>query len=102
MLAAGVDTFVLGCTHYPFALPLIRCLVGPDATVIDPAPAVARQVGRVLTGADLLAQRSQSGQVTLFTSADPQRLAVVAENLLGEPLPVRAVIWQEDGALALT
>ncbi|HOX29336.1 MAG TPA: hypothetical protein PLQ76_09310, partial [bacterium] len=48
MLAAGVDTIVLGCTHYPFVLPLIRRLVGPEVEVIDPAPAVARQVERVL------------------------------------------------------
>lgn len=92
MLDAGVDTFVLGCTHYPFALPLIRSLVGPEATIIDPAPAVARQVRRVLRQAGLLATRSQSGQTTLFTSADPQQLAMVAGQLLDERFPVRSVV----------
>jgi glutamate racemase len=101
MLAAGVDTFVLGCTHYPFALPLIRRLVGPEAAIIDPAPAVARQVKRVLAQAGLLADRAEPGQTTLFTSGDVERLGVVSERLLGETFPVRAVSWGEDGSLAL-
>ena len=44
MLAAGIDTVVLGCTHYPFVIPLIEEIAGPGVRVIDPAPAVARQV----------------------------------------------------------
>jgi glutamate racemase len=48
MLARGADTVVLGCTHYPFVIPLIQDLAGPEVRVIDPAPAVARQVRRVL------------------------------------------------------
>jgi glutamate racemase len=102
MLTAGVDTFVLGCTHYPFALEVIRRLVGPEATIIDPAPAVARQVRRVLKQADLLAGRTRLGQTTLYSSADPQRLATVAGRLLGQAFPVRAVSWGEDRSLALT
>ena len=48
LLEAGVDQLVLGCTHYPFLRPTIERLVGAGVAVIDPAPAVARQVGRVL------------------------------------------------------
>ena len=86
MLGAGVDTFVLGCTHYPFALGLIRRLVGPEATIIDPAPAVARQVRRVLEQSSLTADRTRLGKTTLFTSADSQRLSTVAGRLLGRAL----------------
>ena len=53
MLAQGADTVVLGCTHYPFVIPLIQQIVGPDVRVIDPAPAIARQVRRVLETQDL-------------------------------------------------
>ncbi len=42
MLAENIDTVVLGCTHYPFVIPLIQQIVGPEVRVIDPAPAVAR------------------------------------------------------------
>lgn len=48
MLAAGIDTVVLGCTHYPFVIPQIQKIVGPQVRVIDPAPAIARQMGHLL------------------------------------------------------
>jgi glutamate racemase len=48
LIEAGVDQLVLGCTHYPFLQPAIERVVGVNVAVIDPAPAVARQVGRVL------------------------------------------------------
>ena len=54
MLARGIDTVVLGCTHYPFVIPLIQSIAGPGVRVIDPAPAVARQVGRLLAASGLL------------------------------------------------
>jgi len=59
MLEKGVDTLVLGCTHYPFIAPLLRQLVGPDVQLIDPAPAVARQVARRLDEAMLLVPAPQ-------------------------------------------
>jgi glutamate racemase len=48
MMGQGIDTIVLGCTHYPFVIPLIQEIVGPSVRVIDPAPAVARQAQRIL------------------------------------------------------
>lgn len=48
MSEAGVDTYVLGCTHYPFVQDQILDLAGANSTIIDPAPAVARQLQRVL------------------------------------------------------
>src|SRR3990172_353729 len=41
MLEEDIDTVVLGCTHYPFVIPLIQRIVGDKVRVIDPAPAVA-------------------------------------------------------------
>ena len=48
MLKQGIDTVVLGCTHYPFVIPMIQEIAGPSVRVIDPAPAVARQAARLL------------------------------------------------------
>jgi glutamate racemase len=86
MLAAGADTLVLGCTHYPFVEPLIRRLAGPQVTIIDPAPAVVRQVGRVLARTGL--PGNGEGRVTAFTSADPDQLAHQITLLLGQAIPV--------------
>ncbi len=57
MLAASVDQIVLGCTHYPFLMPLIQQIVGSRAHIIDPAPAVADQVIRVLSAQDALREQ---------------------------------------------
>lgn len=48
MVEQGADHIVLGCTHYPFLAPLIERIADGRATVVNPAPAVARQAQRVL------------------------------------------------------
>ncbi len=48
LLDAGADTIVLGCTHYPFLLPVLQKVAGPGVRFIDPAPAVARRLVNVL------------------------------------------------------
>jgi glutamate racemase len=101
MLDARVDTLVLGCTHYPFVRPLIEEIAAAHSddrsvAIIDPAPAVARQVGRVLSQAGLLTNGRRSGSVHLFTSQDTGTLSVLAELALGEKLPVTEVRWRGD------
>ncbi len=93
MLAEGIDTVVLGCTHYPFVIPLIQEIAGPGVRVIDPAPAVARQTGRVLQARGLLAEGNRLAPVRFFTSGDPQALAALLPVMLGETAPVEQVIW---------
>ena len=48
MLAKDIDHLVLGCTHFPYLRPHIRRIVGDTVAILDPAPAVARQVERLL------------------------------------------------------
>ncbi len=92
MLAEGIDTIVLGCTHYPFAIPLIEEIAGPDVRVIDPAPAVARQLGRVLAGRGLLAE-GPARQARFITSGNPEALSAALEQLLGLHTTVEAAVW---------
>ena len=54
LLDEGADTIVLGCTHYPFLIDVIRKIAGPGVTVIDPAPAVARHLLEVMQEEGLL------------------------------------------------
>ncbi|MCS7009842.1 MAG: glutamate racemase [Anaerolineales bacterium] len=96
MLERGIDTVVLGCTHYPFVIPLIQEIVGAEVQVIDPAPAVARQTGRLLAERGALASGSEAGELRLFTSGDPKRLAALLPRLLGEVAPVHRVEWSDD------
>ncbi len=83
LLAEGADTLVLGCTHYPFLIPLIQQLVGPNIAIIDPSQAVARQLHWRLETADLLADRSTFGSERYFTSGAPERTLPVMVKLLG-------------------
>lgn len=95
MLAQGIDTVVLGCTHYPFVIPLIQEIVGSQVRVIDPAPAVARQVGRVLASRGLPGDNG-SGGVRYLTTGDPRRLEALLPRLVGEGGVVEKVNWGED------
>jgi glutamate racemase len=97
MLEEGIDTVVLGCTHYPFVIPLIQDIVGEPVRVIDPAPAIARQTGRLLAAYGLRNKSASDGRVVYLTSADPASLAASVSRLLGETSPLtRGVRW-EDG-----
>ncbi|MCD6401582.1 MAG: aspartate/glutamate racemase family protein, partial [Anaerolineales bacterium] len=94
MLAKGIDRVVLGCTHYPFVIPLIEEIVGNGVNVIDPAPAVARQVGRLLEKHRLANCRDSLGEVVYLTTGEPPILEQLVSGLLGVEGEVRGVTWQ--------
>jgi glutamate racemase len=98
MLEKGLDTVVLGCTHYPFVIPLIQEIVGPGVKVIDPAPAVARQVGRILEKHGwLLPANSPPGSLRMTTTGEADQLQQLAEDLTGEKVEVEKLHWQQNG-----
>ncbi len=93
MLARGIDTIVLGCTHYPFVIPLIQEIAGPQVRVIDPAPAVARQAGRLLALVGGQAEGRLDGKVDFFTSGRAEAFEHNLKQLLGETGAVHTVNW---------
>lgn len=98
-LAAGADTIVLACTHYPFLIETIRRMAGPGVSVIDPAPAVARHLGTVLDHHGLRRVTTHAGEHLFVTTGDPARFADALFRLTGVQGCVEAVGWQE-GSLA--
>ncbi|KAB7652046.1 glutamate racemase [Sutterella faecalis] len=84
LACAGADEIVLGCTHYPFLANAIS-RHAKDAHLIDPAPAVAEQLGRRLSDLDLLAPAIPDRQTGMdaamdefrATGADPLRESVL-------------------------
>lgn len=86
LVAARIDTLVLGCTHYPFLAPAIARIVGPEVKIIDPAPAVARQVGRVLARHGWLAEQQGRGQRVFYTSGAHTAFHEAMAHLLGDEL----------------
>ena len=97
MLQAGIDTVVLGCTHYPFVIPLIQEIAGPGVRVIDPAPAIARQTRRLLSqnGWGL----NGTGSIQCFTTGPVESMKLLVKQLLGDDLPVEHATW-EGGVLS--
>jgi len=94
MLKEGADTLVMGCTHFPFVIPLIREIAGEDVRVIDPAPAVARQVKRVLEAGGLLRASDSVGKTVFLTSAEAGKLEALLPKLLGMDSAVRRLHWR--------
>lgn len=101
LLAAGADTLVLGCTHYPFLLPAIVQIAGPQVEVIDPSPAVARQTGRVLAARGLENTPGRQASYTFCTTGDVPAFRALVKRLIDLPGTFVGLTWQEGGELAM-
>ncbi len=82
MMDQGVDTIVLGCTHYPFFERLISTITQGKATVIDPADAVAAQTGRVLSANNLTSDTDRQPVFHFYTTGAPS----IADKFLAETM----------------
>jgi len=96
LLERGVDQLVLGCTHYPFASDLISKVAGPAVDIIDPAPAVARQVQRVLTRMGMLTPEHDPTTHTFVTSGSPSLFTDQLHSLTGLDVPAQSAIWGDS------
>ena len=83
MLRAGIDTLVLACTHYPFVQPLIRKIVGDRVLIVDPAPAVTRQLARLLDQRGVRAPESTRATHRFMTSGEPAAMQRALRSLVG-------------------
>ncbi len=96
---AQADTIVLACTHYPFVIETIRRLA-PGVHVIDPAPAIARQAGRVLNERALNAMvRESAPTYTFWTSGNPLAYRRILKSLVGIDPDTLKVVWSATGEL---
>lgn len=83
--AAGVDTVVLGCTHYPFVAPLIAAEMGDGVQLVDTAEAVARHTMRLVQRVVAVDETApeREAEVSLWTSASPATLGDIVHRWLG-------------------
>jgi glutamate racemase len=90
--AAGVDTVVLGCTHYPFVAPLIAAEMGPRVKLVDTADAVARHtVSRCESLTQMTAPSAESALTRLWTSGSLSALRQFSGHWLGDNTSVEAL-----------
>jgi glutamate racemase len=85
LLARGVDTLVLGCTHYPIIRERIAAFCGPRVKVIDTGEPVARQLRRRLAASGRLNPGPGPGQVDYFSSGDVQAALPVLRAIMADP-----------------
>jgi len=86
----GVDTLVLGCTHYPFLRDTLQRIVGDDVVLIDPAVAVATELTRRL-GNDRRMDEQHIGTTRFFTTGDVLHVQQVVAHLWGDGALVEAM-----------
>jgi glutamate racemase len=70
MINVGVDSIVLGCTHYPFLIPIIKEIVSNDIKIIDSGEAVAKQTQKILEKKNLKNLDGKVGNRTFYTNGD--------------------------------
>ena len=98
--SAGIDELVLGCTHFPFYAVQFRAELGPGVEIVDPGPAVARQVVRVLERDQLANRDHAAGTVRYITTGDADHMRSLVTGLLGDPQPsVEIARWQGDALI---
>jgi glutamate racemase len=84
LLVSGVDTVVLGCTHYPLLTGVLSLVLGDDVTLVSSAEETAKDVYRVLTRADLLRDvDSPPPQHQFLATGDPESFARLGRRFLG-------------------
>ena len=89
-LQNGVDTVVLGCTHYPLAAAAFAKVLGEGVTLIDCAAEAAKAAAEALSAAGLLAEdKLPAAETYCFTALPPEAARLTACRLLGEDFAPR-------------
>jgi glutamate racemase len=86
LVAAGVDTLILGCTHYPLLTGVISYVVGDQVTLVSSADECAKEVYRRLVAEGLEADDGQTAHHRFLTTGQPEEFAVLGQRFLGPEL----------------
>lgn len=95
MQKQNIDRLVLGCTHYPFVRDAIHRIVGNKVQIIDPAPAIAKQVRRVLESRGKITEEGH-GSITWYTSGNPIHFASTLLKLAGMNQKIHGLTWTDN------
>ena len=81
---AGVDTLILGCTHYPLLKKMIGDFMGAEVALIDPGKVTAIETAAALDDLGLTNGRSEGGRVRYYVSDTPEAFQELETLFLGE------------------
>jgi glutamate racemase len=85
--AAGVDTVILGCTHYPLISPMLQRMLGPEVTLVTSGAALARQVEHALSTRELRSPRTEGeGEYRFLCTGEVESFHELGTRFLQMPL----------------
>lgn len=93
-LGEGMDTLILGCTHYPFLKEAISAVMGPNVKIISSADETASEISTVLYHNDIQANTREMPVHHFFCSGEPSMFKQITENWLQEQMSGVPVVWQ--------
>lgn len=94
---SGVDTVILGCTHYPLLLPVLKPLLDKGIEIVDPASLIPRVLGEWYFPAAV----EQRGTVTFQVSGEPAGFDGRATRFLGREVDSEQIVLRRSAAVAL-
>ncbi|WP_299434430.1 glutamate racemase [uncultured Maribacter sp.] len=80
MLKEGIDYLVLGCTHYPYLIPLIKEIIPGKVKIIDSGEAVAKQTKAILEKNKIVNPSTKKGEHTFYSNVDSSVLKSLVEK----------------------
>ncbi|MGQ9604195.1 MAG: glutamate racemase [bacterium] len=95
LLDCGIDTLLLGCTHYPVIKHIFKEIVGSDVNLVDSAERTAQVVEMILSENRLIADQLRGARCEIFVSDMHHGLRVQAEKFLGSEIPRLKVVDSE-------
>ena len=81
--AAGIDTLILGCTHYPLLTGVISYVLGDDVTLVSSAEECAKDVYGTLTRLQLTHDQPRRASYRFLTTGSPEAFEGVGHRLMG-------------------
>lgn len=94
----GIDTLILGCTHYPLLKNAISSVLGDEVCLVDSAKQCAIEVERVLCNEGLLNYKKSAGKLRFFVSDEPEKFAASGRKFLGKGLIPRRNVFISSGS----
>jgi glutamate racemase len=92
LIIEGIDTLILGCTHYPMLIPVLKKIVGDKIQIVDSAETTAKYAKRWLEDLSLLDKHSSVGLLENYVTDLPVRFKRVARQFLGKKIDHVSII----------
>ena len=80
MIHQNIDFLVLGCTHYPYLIPVIQQILPSNIQVIDSGEAVAKQTQKILEQNHLLNNSKEKSSQIFYTNSEPEVLETILNH----------------------